>query len=526
MKIKPQFSLLRALREQHGQVLPWVAFMFGLFTGMGAFVLDVGHAYFSQRQLQAATDAAALAGGNKVYFTNAISTAIAYSGTTGVALAPNTYGNLQNVSMVPGYPKVECLNAVVNLGILCSGPNSANALIVKEQATIPTFFARVLGIQQVTLSATATSAPAKAVPLNVALIVDTTLSMNTYDSYIGTTQMQGAMQGAETLLSGLAPSIDAVSVFTFPNVSASTVANDTNCNPPQSQNPSFYSTPTPGLETSTPYTLPTIPALASTGYVVPNGNGTYQIVTFSQDYKDTNNQPNGNSNLVNTVGEPAANGNPAVQGCLSPPNEAGEFGTYLAGVIYAAQAALASEQAGEIASLPANAATPVNIMIILTDGNSNASTRYGYSNQFFVNTPSASGTYPSDVGDCSQAVVAATTAKGDGTLIFTIGYGSPATGSWTGSVDSSNCPTDQNGFFSQYHLGSNVSTYPNISPCQTLKDIASPDTALVQYFYSDPTAPGGDPNCTSASGATALNDAFAAITASLNRSRLIPNGLT
>jgi hypothetical protein len=93
-------------------------------------------------------------------------------------------------------------------------------------------------------------------------------------------------------------------------------------------------------------------------------------------------------------------------------------------------------------------------------------------------------------------------------------------------VDSSNCPTDQNGFFSQYHLGSNVSTYPNISPCQTLKDIASPDTALVQYFYSDPTAPGGDPNCTSASGATALNDAFAAITASLNRSRLIPNGLT
>ena len=177
----------RAIREQHGQVLPWVAFMMVLFLGMGAFVLDVGNATMCQRELQVATDAAALAGGNKVYTSTAISTAIAYSGTTGSSTAPNTYGNLQNVSMVPGYPAVACLNAVQNLGVLCSGPNSANALIVKEQATVPTFFARIFGISRMTISATATSAPAKSVPLNVALLIDTTLSMNTYDSYIGMT---------------------------------------------------------------------------------------------------------------------------------------------------------------------------------------------------------------------------------------------------------------------------------------------------------------------------------------------------
>jgi len=357
--------------------------MMVLFLGMGAFVLDVGNATMCQRELQVATDAAALAGGNKVYTSTAISTAIAYSGTTGSSTAPNTYGNLQNVSMVPGYPAVACLNAVQNLGVLCSGPNSANALIVKEQATVPTFFARIFGISRMTISATATSAPAKSVPLNVALLIDTTLSMNTYDSYIGMTQMQGAMQGAQTLLAGLSPSIDAVSVFTFPTIDPSTASNDTSYSPPQSTNPSFYSTPTPGLATALPYTFPTIPSSASTGYVVPSGSGSYQAVTFSSDYKGSDKSFNSSSSLVQAVGRPAANGNSAVQGCLAPPNQAGEFGTYLAGVIYAAQAALAKEQASEIASLPTNAATPVNIMIILSDGNSNASTRYGYSNQFF-----------------------------------------------------------------------------------------------------------------------------------------------
>lgn len=38
--------LRRALTEQQGQVLPWVALMMGLFLGFGAFVLDVSHAYF------------------------------------------------------------------------------------------------------------------------------------------------------------------------------------------------------------------------------------------------------------------------------------------------------------------------------------------------------------------------------------------------------------------------------------------------------------------------------------------------
>ncbi|MGD0628884.1 MAG: pilus assembly protein TadG-related protein [Terracidiphilus sp.] len=528
-----RITLHRALKEQRGQVLPWVALMMGLFLGMGAFVLDVGHAYICYHQLQAATDAAALAGAKQVYYSTALSTATNYSGSTGTSGAPNNYPSLQNVTIVSSTTK--CLSTIVAMGILCEGPNTANAVQVVQSATIPTFFAQVFGINQLKLYATATAAKGKPVPLNVALLIDTTLSMDDEDANCGNTQLGCAMSGAQTLLAGLAPTLDAVSVFTFPNVSPATVSNDTSCSPPQSLNPSFYSYPTAGLATSVPYTFPTIPSTASTGYTVSNG-GTYQITSFSNSYRNSNasTTPNANDPVVQAVGQPAKNGNPAVGACLAPPNQAGEFGTYLAGVIYAAQAALAQEKAAEISALPVNSPTPINIMIILSDGNTNASPYYGFSNQFFTPnvTLNTNGVYPAGDGDCGQEVVAATTAKGDGTQIFTIAYGSPATGtfSWNpndpgDSVNNAGCPTDQDSFFSAFHLGSNVSAYPNIAPCTAMKDMASPDTAAIQYFYSDYLQSGSNSTCYSSvtDSPTNLTDIFASIVGSLSKARLIPD---
>jgi len=524
MKIQRESLFVRAFTEQHGQVLPWVAFMMMMFLGMGAFVLDVGHAYFCYRELQAATDAAALAGATQIYTSTAISTADSYGAVAG---GKNTYPTLPNVSMVPGYPKLECLTTVANMGMLCEGPNNVNAIQVKEQAIIPTFFAGVLGIHQLTLSTTATATKGKPVPLNVALLVDTTLSMDLVDSNCSNTQIGCAMTGAQNLLAGLAPSVDAVSVFTFPNVTTASVGNDSSCSPPQSLNPSFYSTPTGGLAYASPYTFPTIPSTASTGYQVSNGNGTYQVTSFLSDYRnsDSSHTPNSSSQLVQTVGQPATGTSPGVSGCLVSPNQAGEFGTYTAAVIYAAQAALAAEKASEVSSNPN--AQPVNIMIVLTDGNSNASAQYGYSNQFFVNGYTESGTYPSDVGDCGQEVVAAGVAKSAGTLIFTVAYGSPATGIFIpGDVNDSACPTDQNLFFTTYHLGSNVSAYPNISPCQAMMDMASTPTS--EFFFSDYNQSGSNSQCYSPNteSPTALADIFATIAGKLSKSRLIPDGTT
>ena len=47
-----------------------LAFMMLLFLGLGAFVLDIGHAFYCYRELQAATDAAALAGAQQLKTNN------------------------------------------------------------------------------------------------------------------------------------------------------------------------------------------------------------------------------------------------------------------------------------------------------------------------------------------------------------------------------------------------------------------------------------------------------------------------
>lgn len=520
--------LRRAVIDQRGQVLPWVAFMMMLFLGISAFVIDVGHGYVCYRQLQAATDAAALAGAKQVYESGSLVTAAAYAATSG---GQNTNSSLQNVQILSA--KTECLTTVVSWGILCEGPNTANAVQIIEQATIPTFFAQAFGIGHLTLNATATAAKGQAVPLDVALVIDTTLSMDTYDSNCGNTELGCSMAGAQTLLAGLAPSIDAVSVFTFPNISPSTQQNDQSCSPPQSLNPSFNSPPVAGLATSLPYTFPSAPGSASTGYAPPAGTATYQVTGFSTDYRSSNasTTPNSSSTLVNTIGAPAKGNQAAIGNCLAPPNEAGNFGTYLAGAIYAAQYALAAEkltQEAYFASNSPNTPTPVNIMIVLSDGNPNASMQYsGVGNQFFTSGYNESGVYPSDVGDCGQAVTAAQYAKNQGTQIFSIAYGAMTTGSFLGNsnINGSGCPTDNDAFFSTEHLGSNKSSYPNISPCQTMEDIASPDTALVQYFYSDYNQSGSYSTCYPSNTASpaALTDIFASIVGNLSKARLIPD---
>ena len=192
-------------------MLPWIAFMMLLFVGVAAFVLDIGHAFYCYRQLQAATDAAALAGAQQLKTSDTIAMATSYSAIAGSQnVSPAlTINGANSVSMVPGYPVLKCLNTIKNMGIACTAPNNANAIQVKEQAIIPTFFARVFGISQMTISTTSTAAisGAKAQPYNVAVIIDTTASMKTVDTNCdgGAERIVCAETGVETLLQNLYP---------------------------------------------------------------------------------------------------------------------------------------------------------------------------------------------------------------------------------------------------------------------------------------------------------------------------------
>lgn len=491
-------TLKGLLRDDRGQVIPWVCLMLVCIMGVVALVTDIGHAMVCYRELQAGTNAAALAGGQELPNSDYATTATAYSSTTGYY---NANSSLQNVvTTVTG----KCLTTVTSWGIPCSPPANYNAVQVTQTASVPTFFAKVIGISSIPLSVTSTAAErgSVAVPYNIAIIVDTTASMNDTDSnsQCNTTRLKCALSGVQTLLQGMSAcsyslsscgsvtsgsagagnvsnAIDHVALFTFPNATQSSMSNDYGCN---GSSPSVqpYSFPTAGASTYSPGT----------------SAASYEVVGFSSDFKTAGatSSLSTSSNIVKSVG--------GKSGCDSMAAPGGE-GTYYAGAIYAAQAALVAEQS----AYPSAG----NVMILISDGDANDDST-GMSG-----TSSTSGAYPSDVDECNQAVAAAKLAASEGTRVYTVAYGAESSGCTNSSNHGETAAMTVNGW----------SYMANITPCETMENIASSSS----YFYSDysQSGSGTDTSCVGSADSTSnLSQIFTDIANSLTTSRLIPNGTT
>lgn len=567
-------------RDESGQALIWAAAAMVAVLASSAMAIDVAHALVSKRQLQASADASALAyAGELPNVTASNSVGQTYSGS-------NTNKNSGPVVLTGFTETPLCLSTVQAWGIYCASSGGTvtvpNAVRVTETASISTYFAGVIGIKTITVSATATASKGKPKSYNIAVIVDSTLSMNQTDSNCSNlTQEICALQGVQQLLQGLSTSLDRVALFTFPNISANSAAgvaysgmySCTSSFPssngglryPSSSgshytvldNPRYnsqsgtstsnapYLLPYGSAAWAMPYTFPPIPT-GTLGYTVPSGTNppTYQVTQFLNDYNSTNSSGtvvlNTSSNLVRAVG-----GNSSCGG-IEPSNYDGNYGTYYAGALYAAQSALLAEQAQNPQS--------GNVMIILGDGNSTSpeatnpiiipepaspgmpasatqsTTTYGTYSQLTstaytfpssYNLATSGGSYPSWVGECGQSVDAAQYASTypgdstDGTLVYTIAYGAlTQSAARSGSNPNGDCGTDVSG---GRHVG--------ITPCQTMQQMATVSSAG-RYFYSDWPAQGANSGCqasSSNSGVTAINEIFNFITADLTGARLIPN---
>jgi Flp pilus assembly protein TadG len=540
MKKPPGSTGHNLLRNESGQVLPFAAVIFVVLLGMAGVAIDVGHVFYCHRALQGDADAAALAGAGSMRTATTSAAVIAASNSFSAAPGSvNARASLPNVTMVTGFPALRCLTTLQNLGIACVGAVPYNALQVKEQAVVPMYFAALFGFNTMTVTVTATAASrgGAATPYNVAVLVDTTLSMLFPDADCGSTQIACAMNGVRVLLTNLTPcaaslpkctirngvaasSVDRVALFTFPNVSTTTAVQDTTCTTavpaPTAQN-RYWSMINNGLTINfvmpmsttgaTPVTpwslLPaamaySFPAVGASSYVPAQsdyatypmtlGTATYQVTPFLSDYRTSNATTllNPSSTLVKAAG--------GVIGCgsMMSPNYDGVFGTYYPGAIYAAQSALMAVKA-------ANPGTE-NVLIVLGDGNATAPQNNG--NNIVIGPPAtSSGQYPSWVGECGQAVTAAKYATSQGTQVYSVAYGAAPSG----------CASDQSG-----------GSYPNISPCQTMADMASAS----QYFFSDYHQTGSGSVCVAGQPVTSLSDIFTAIAADLTTARLIPDNTT
>ena len=413
MTLSRKSLLLRAFQDQNGQVLPFMALLIVLFLGMAGITVDLGHAFICYRELQSSTDAAALAGALALSSSTATTASVqavakAYSSSSsGVNANPN----------LPSPTITTTLKCLGTIGIPCTASATGfNTVQVQQTTTVPTYFIRALGAlgvkaaKVVNLSTFSTAAMRGATnaQYNVAVVLDTTASMASADTdaSCGSTRIACALTGMQTLLQSLSPCtasstsqscapFDQVSLFTFPNVSASTAQNDTTCN---SKSPTIlpYSAPTPGATWSAP----------------SGSNATYQITDYLSNYSSTNKS----GGALNTSSALAvASGVSGISKCTGLQTPGGQ-GTYYAGAIYAALSSLAAKQAANPGSQ--------NALIILSDGDASTGNISG--------TLTKNRTYPSLSNQCQQGITAAKTAP-SGTTVYTIAYGASSSGCSTDS---------------------------------------------------------------------------------------------
>jgi len=516
----------RLLKSELGQTTLVMLFTGGTVLALAGASIDTGHIYYAYQQLVASTNAATLAGAQVLpNTTQAASNVTLYSSQSGEL---NASPMLTNVTATPTFL---CSTGVTNsFNVACETANGSsggyNALSVTQTATVKLWFGGLVGIRSMNLSATAEAAMAGGTnkPWNIAIILDTTASMGDQDNgkQCSGTKESCALQGLRVLLSDLYPcvlgqtcnasgstAVDDVSLFVFPAVTTGTAADDYTCTNGKMTNPSIVSYTIP--DTTPAYTNGTAPPST---LMLPSGD-TYQVVGFANDYKatDTAASLNAGSDIVVAAG--------GVSGCSGLQTPGGE-GTYFAQAIYAAQAALAAQQNANPQSQ--------NAMIILSDGDatscaSNAYTSGGAcsskseivategtlngtgsktSNPNGYNNP----TYPSALGECGQAVLAAQYAAGSGTIVYTIGYGAETSGG---------CPSDET--YSATVTTNGGTWAPGKQPCQALAAMAS---AQVNFFSDD--GAGCQATTPSNQALTKLTAIFYAITDRLSAPRLVPAG--
>jgi hypothetical protein len=196
-------------RGERGQILAVVALALVALLGVSAFAIDVGFAYYGKRQLQSATDAAALAGAQDL--PNA-GTAIATATSYATANTPS------NLAFSFSY-QTACTNTSI-LATGCSALVNPNMLTVTGSGSTNTWFARIFGITHFDLSAHANAcSPCSSTPVDIVMAVDRTGSMcSPTDASGNCIDLDNAKDGIRTMLTDLNPPYAQIGMVAFPPV--------------------------------------------------------------------------------------------------------------------------------------------------------------------------------------------------------------------------------------------------------------------------------------------------------------------
>ena len=195
-----------AWSSEDGQALIIIVLFLIVLLGFCALCLDVGHAYLAQRRLQSSVDAAALAGAQEL---PNVADATTWANNYGSG-GSNDPDGLDSVTMTVS---TKCIASI-------PGCSPANAVVVKETGVVKTSFAKLFGVPDFTVHASATAcSPCGEKPLDVMLVLDRTGSMCTDAAGKpdpACTDMENARNGMRTFLSFMNPALDHVGLAVLP----------------------------------------------------------------------------------------------------------------------------------------------------------------------------------------------------------------------------------------------------------------------------------------------------------------------
>lgn len=253
------------LRAETGQALVITVVFITVLFGFAAFAIDVGHAYFVQRELQRSMDAAALAGAQGLPNESSVRALAAEYGPGAGGKNPLRGGAATTLT--------------VTTRCLASAPGCApvNAVQVAAEATVSTWFGRVIGIDDVTVRAKATAcSPCSTKPIDIMIVLDRTGSMCQFSdgrSDPACTDLNNAREGLRTFLRFFDPSQTRIGMAVFPPAER------------------------PGTECRRP---------ESTYYHAPNAQ--YVLAPMAQDFRNPDGTLNSSSRLVSMIACMQGNG--------------------------------------------------------------------------------------------------------------------------------------------------------------------------------------------------------------------------
>lgn len=416
------------MRDERGQALPLVAALSVILLAMMAVAIDIGYAYSVRQALQASTDAAATAAAQELTVTGGNPS----SKATDFGMGAGNKNARAAITGVTTTTAVKCTNYMANLmtGAGCTSSTvPANTVTVTQRAPVSLFFGPIIGRRTLNVVTTATAGARGGAmpPLDVMIVLDTTGSMGgscsaTVAGVSNPTRLDCAKAGIRTLLSAMWPCSNSQA-----NCGAATGGHV--ANPIDEIGLAVF----PGLKATTALSkeFDCAQNVGSAGISPYGSSPVYVIAPLSSDYKPSafGALAGATSNMVKAVDW--ADGNTCGSGSYGAENPGGQ-GSYFAGVITAAQAALVS----------GGRANVQNVIIFVSDGDANKYTGG-------PNNP------------CQLAINAATAATAAGTWVYSVAYG--ASTSATGS-----CVNDS----------------PRISAYSTMSQIASDS----KKFFSQPSS--------------------------------------